>query len=186
MWNSRPMTQVYPNKHADCPQLHRIVRQGYPENGINIIHCIAWATNRYNRLWFVGTNHATLIWMAPPVIPPSLNDLNLPTNPNNILAAIAVANPTEEIHDENYSPQSPEPSKPSQRSTPPMKLSTIEGWETPHTTTDDNTFYSDEPRRICFRPSRPSPTPPPRKLKRKLSLGMSFPEKGSVASRLRG
>ena len=25
-----------------------------------------------------------------------------------------------------------------------MNLSTIEGWETPHTTTDDNTFYLSE------------------------------------------
>ena len=53
------------------------------------------------------------------------------------------------IPDEEYSPQSPEPSYPSPISTPPLNLSTIEGWETPHTTTDENTFYSeDDTRRI--------------------------------------
>ena len=60
-----------------------------------------------------------------------------------------------------------------------MNLSTIEGWETPHTTTDDNTFYSageprrvywdiypkeafdsNEPRQVSFAAS-PSSTPPP-------------------------
>ena len=46
--------------------------------------------------------------------------------------------------DEEYSPQSLEPSDPSPISTPPMKVNTIEGWETAHTTTDDNTFYSSE------------------------------------------
>ena len=46
-------------------------------------------------------------------IPPSVNDLNLPLNPFNIPATMATANPTAEGHDENYSPQSPEPSEPS-------------------------------------------------------------------------
>ena len=46
-----------------------------------------------------------------PIIPPSLNSLNLPPNPFNNLATMAVASPTEEGHDENYSPQSPEPSE---------------------------------------------------------------------------
>ena len=54
-------------------------------------------------------------------------------------------------HDAIYSPQSPEPSDPSPISTPPMKLSTIDAFETPHTTMDDNTFYSeDEPRRVYW------------------------------------
>ena len=114
-----------------------------------------------------------------PIIPPSLKDLNLPPNPLNRLTTMVVAYPTSEGHDENYSPQSPEPSELSLISTPPMNLSTIEGWETPHTAMDDTTFYSDdEPRRIYFLPSSPSPPQPPRKLRRKLSLGMSFPEKG--------
>ena len=47
-----------------------------------------------------------------PIIPPSLNDLNLPPNPFNFLATMVVAKPTAEGHDENYSPQSPEPSEP--------------------------------------------------------------------------
>ena len=77
-------------------------------------------------------------------VPPSLNDLNLPPNPFNVLATMAVIR-----QDEEESPQSPEPSDPTPISTPPMNLSTIEGWETQHTTTDDNTFYSeDEPRTV--------------------------------------
>ena len=86
-----------------------------------------------------------------PIIPPCLNDLNLPTNQFNILATLAVVNPTEDGHDENYSPQSPKLSEPSLISTPPMNLSTIDDWETPHTTTDDNSFYlEDEPKRVYW------------------------------------
>ena len=46
-------------------------------------------------------------------IPLSLNDLNLPPNPFNILAKMVVVNHTEDGNDENYSPQSPEPYDPS-------------------------------------------------------------------------
>ena len=102
------------------------------------------------------------------------------------------------------SPQSPEPSDPSAISTLPMILSTIEGWETPHTTTDDNTsysseneprpvywdfshdetFHSNEPRRVSPVDS-PSSTPPPLpRQKRRLSLGMSFPQKGGVSQHI--
>ena len=48
-----------------------------------------------------------------PIIPPILNDLNLPPNPFKTLATMAVANNTEEANDDNYNPQSPEPSEPS-------------------------------------------------------------------------
>ena len=55
-----------------------------------------------------------------PIVPPSLNDLNLPPNPFNILATMAIANNNDEAtHDDNYSPQSPEPSDLSSISTPP-------------------------------------------------------------------
>ena len=112
-----------------------------------------------------------------PIFPPSLNDLNLPPNPLNILATMAVVN---QEHDDNYSP--PEPSEPSPLSTPPMIVSPFDSWETSHTTTDDNTFYSDyEPRRIYFLPSTPNPPPPPGKLKGKLSPGMSFPKRGGLS-----
>ena len=74
-----------------------------------------------------------------PIVPPSLNDLNLPPNPFNILATMAVVNHTEDAKDENYSPQSPEPSQPSPKSTPPLNVSTFDSWETSHTTTDDIT-----------------------------------------------
>ena len=62
-----------------------------------------------------------------PIVPPSLNDLNLPPNPFNILATIAVIRADDEL-----SPQSPEPSIPSPISTPPMNVSTIEGWGKQH------------------------------------------------------
>ena len=135
-----------------------------------------------------------------PIIPPSLDDLNLPLNPFSILATMAVVHPTQSTHDDNYSPQSPEPSELSSISTPPMNVSTFNSWETSYTTTDNNTFYtSDEPRRVYWDlssddelgssvPRNPavvsSPCvtpPPPRAQKRKLSLGMSFPKDGGVS-----
>ena len=130
-----------------------------------------------------------------PIVPPSLNDLNLPPNTLNVLATIAVVR----VDDAN-SPHSPELSILSPISTPPMNVSTVEGWDTTHTTTDDATFYiNDEPRRVYWdisssdtfdsnQPrnvsvaSSPSSTPPPpRRQKRKLSIGMSFPKKGGVS-----
>ena len=118
-----------------------------------------------------------------PIVSPSLNDLNLPPNPFNILAIMAIASNTENANDDNYSPQSPEPSEPSPKSTPPMNVSAFNSWETSYTTTDNETFYSsDEPRKIYFLPPSPaSPPSPPRKLKRRLSLGMSFPKEGGVS-----
>ena len=58
-----------------------------------------------------------------PIVTPSLNDLNLPPNPFNILATMAVAINDEGTNDDNYSPQSPEPSAPSPISNPPMNVS---------------------------------------------------------------
>ena len=135
-----------------------------------------------------------------PIVPPSLNDLNLPPNPFNILATMAVVNHTEDGKNDEYSPQSPEPSDPSPISAPPMNVSTFNSWETPHATTDDNTFYSeDEPRRVYWtsplnetfysegKPRRkyllssPSPPSPPLKMKMKLKIGMSFPKKGGMS-----
>ena len=112
-----------------------------------------------------------------PIVPLSLNNLNLPLNPFNFLATMAIANNTEDANDNNYSPESPEPSEQSPISTPPMNLSDFNSWETSYRTTDEDTFHSsDEPQRIYFRPPSPSPPPsPPRKQKRRLSLGMSFP-----------
>ena len=114
-----------------------------------------------------------------PIVPPSLNDLNLPPNLFNVLATMAVIQA-----DEEYRPQSPEPSIPSPISTPPLNLSTIEGWETFHSTTDDAAFSTDdEPRRVYWdipssdtfdsselrnlsvAPSPSSTPPPPRRQK---------------------
>ena len=61
-----------------------------------------------------------------PIVPPDLTDQNLRLNPFNILATMAVANPTLDREDENYSPESPESSEPSPISTPPMNASKIE------------------------------------------------------------
>ena len=121
------------------------------------------------------------------LFPQSLNDLNLPPNPFNILATMAIANNTADANDDNYSPQSPEPSEPSPISTPRMNVSFFNSWETSYRTTDNDTFYSsDEPRRVYFLPPNSASSPsPPRKLKRKLSLGMSFPKEGGVSQRLR-
>ena len=57
------------------------------------------------------------------IFPPSLNDLNLPPNPFNILATMAVVHQTQNTQDDNYSPQSPEPSEVSSISTPPKNVS---------------------------------------------------------------
>ena len=132
-----------------------------------------------------------------PVVPPSLSDLNLLPNTFNVLATMAVIRAVDA-----YSPQSPEPSIPSPISTPPMNVSTIEGWDTTYTTTDDNTLYlsENEPSRVYWDissshtfdsnearnvsvASSPSSTPPlPRRQKRKLSIGMSFPKKEECRS----
>ena len=136
------------------------------------------------------------------IVPSSLNDLNLPPNPFHILKTMAVVTQTQDDNDE-YSPQSPEPCDPSPISTPPMNVSTFKSWETPPTTTDDNTFYSlDEPRRVYWTSpldetfdskdeprrihllSSPSPPPPPRKMQRKLEMGMSFPKRGGVSQHI--
>ena len=77
-----------------------------------------------------------------PIVPPSLSDLNLPPNPFNILAKMAIATNTGVANDDNYSPQSPEPSDPSPISTPPMNVSATNSWETSYTTTENDTFYS--------------------------------------------
>ena len=97
-----------------------------------------------------------------PIVPPNLNDLNLPPNPFNIVATRAIANNTGDANDDNYSPQSPEPSEPSPISTAPMNVSAFNSWETSYTTTDNDTFYSsDEPRRIYFLSPSPASTPSP-------------------------
>ena len=78
-----------------------------------------------------------------PIVPPSLNDLNLPPNLFNVLATMAAIQA-----DEACSPQSPEPSIPSPFSAPPRNVSNIEGWDITHTTDDATFFTGDEPRRF--------------------------------------
>ena len=80
-----------------------------------------------------------------PIVPLSLTDLNSPPSPFNVQATMAVIRAKQA-----YSPQSPEPSIPSPFSTPPMNVSTIEGWVTTHTTTDNATFYTDDETREVY------------------------------------
>ena len=103
---------------------------------------------------------------------------NLQPNPFNVQATMLVVNATEDRHGENYSPHSAEPPEPSPISTPPMKLSTVEELETPPlTTTDNNTFYSDdEPRRIDFFYHQALPHRHHPESGKKLSFGISFLE----------
>ena len=131
-----------------------------------------------------------------PIVPPSLINLNLPPNPFNVLATMAVVRV-----DDAYIPQSPKPSIPSPISTPSTNVSTIERWDTTHTTTDDNTFYTDdeprrvywdispsdtfdsnEPRNVSVASSPSSTPPPPPRQKRRLSMGMPFPQRGGGVS----
>ena len=128
-----------------------------------------------------------------PIVTPSLKDNKLPPNPFNVLATMIRA-------DEEYRPQSPETSIPSPFSTPPGNVSTIEGWETTQKSTNVASFYTDDkPRRVCsdyssdetfdsnepryvFIASSPSSTPPPpRGQKRKLSMGICFPNTVGVS-----
>ena len=81
-----------------------------------------------------------------PIVPPSRNGLNLPPNSFNVLNNLVVIQPEEE-----YSPQSPKTSNPFRICKSPMNLSTIEGWETPHTSTDDATFSSKYQPRGVYR-----------------------------------
>ena len=162
-------------KHAICHQLHRDFRQCYssiasPEPQIVTIDP---DLNEPTMPMRFGRQLA--------IIPPNLNDLGLSPNSFNILATMLPVNATGDGHGDNYSNQSPEPSGPSPISTLPMNLKTIDGWETPHTTTDDITLYSeDKPKRIYLF-SCPSPPSPPRKIKRKLEMGVSSPKGGRVS-----
>ena len=128
-----------------------------------------------------GTQH--------PIVPPSLNDLNLPPNPVNVLATMAVSQ-----QDQEDSPQSPEPSDPSPISTPPNEpehdrrlgdntfySSENEPRRVYWVLPADETFESNEPRRVYPNPSPSSKMPPPPRQKRSLSMGMSFPQRGGVS-----
>ena len=167
-------TQSATKKLAGHIKLNRAIGASRNKDAINLYDCIP------STLYFKindDSNEPTIRYRFGrqlPIVPPSLNDLNLPPHPFNILATMALANNTEDANDNIYSPESPEPSELSPISTPPRNVSAFNSWETSYTTTNDDTFYSsDEPRRIHFLPPTPSPpSSPPRKMKRRLSLGM--------------
>ena len=102
--------------------------------------------------------------------------------------------------DKAFGTKSREPSIPSAISTPPIIVSTIEGWDTTHTTVDDATFYTDdeprrgywdisssdtvdsnEPRNVSAASSPCSTPPPPPRQKRKLNIEMFFLKKVGVS-----
>ena len=135
-----------------------------------------------------------------PIVPFSLNELKLTPNPHRILAGMTVVQRNPNRHDKKYSCPSPEPSNPSPISITPMNLSTLDGWETPQTTTDENIFHwEDEPRQVhwtspldetfhseceprrIYLLSSPYPPSPPRQMKRKLEMEMSFKKTRGVS-----
>ena len=110
----------------------------------NFIRGIPGTTDCEYRIRFKCTKITIWIWASTSHHSPSLNDLNLPPYPFYLLNTMAAIRPNEK-----YSPQSPDPSNQSSTSTSPMYVSTIEGWQTSHTTTDDAIFYPEnEPRRV--------------------------------------
>ena len=195
--------QSYQEEHSGSPQLFGALRSFGERDNHNLFRCLVASPEPQIVTIDSDSNEPTFPYgfrNQNPIVPPSLNDLNLPHNPFNafnVLATMAVIR-----QDEEEPPQSLEPSDPSPFSTQLMNVSTIEGMETPHTTTNDNTFYSSEgePRRVYwdFSPdetfdsneptqlspaSIPSFTPPrPPRQKRKLRMGMSFPQKGECRS----
>ena len=113
-----------------------------------------------------------------PIIPPSLEDQNLPPNPVNILANLGVVHPVTRQCDKSDSPLSPVPSELSSISRAPMDLGTVQGWDT---SLDVGTFSTDGHGEI-FPDSSPSSTRPPlRNQQRKLSMVMFFPQKETVS-----
>ena len=135
-----------------------------------------------------------------PIVPPTLIQLNLPPNPFNILATMAVVQADLTQRDKIYSPQSPEPSEPSPISTPPMTSVRLTAGKpriprqmitpsmrrmSPDGYTGIHPWTIPFIRRGTHRNlplPRPYPPKPPRKLKRKLEVGRSFPEKGECSS----
>ena len=160
-----------------------------------------WSQRSSQSIWIPMNNRTSPYGFGSeqPIVPPSLNDLNLPPKSFNVLATMALIRA-----DEEYSPQSTEPSISSPISTPPMNVSTIEGWETTHRTTDDAIIYTDdeskrvywdlsstktfdsrEPRNVSIA-SSPSSTPsPPRRQKKEAEHGYVFSQKRSGAAHLR-
>ena len=85
---------------------------------------VSWIASPEPQIWTINddSNEPTVPYgfgRQLSIVPLSLNDLNLPTNPFSILATMAVVNHTQDGNNNNYSPQSPEPPEPSPISTPP-------------------------------------------------------------------
>ena len=166
-WNKCSTTSATAEQLSEHPELHRNIAHPHIKDALSFFDFIPRTSDLNHQKRLQRANNAIRIWTAAGNHFTEPHDLNLPPNPFIILVTMAVVNHTEDGNDNNYSPQSPEPSEPSPISTPLMNVSTFDSRETSHTTTDDNTFYSDdEPKRIYFLPSTPNPPPPLRKLKK--------------------
>ena len=116
-------------------------------------------------------------YKARPIIPPSLNDLDLPVHPFNVFLPIPAtekADQTTEIQDKRIFPTADNLSLVdiSPLSSPtnqpiPDRLNT--SW------ISDGSFVPYDSDKSL------PPTPPPKKMKKKISIGMSFPKKGGVS-----
>ena len=187
MWNNHPMTKAYPDpirRLFSIPQRYQVT--------IHEKWSLSSIASPEPQIVMIDddSNEPTMPYgfgRQLPIIPPSLNYLNLPPNPFNILATMAVANNNEEANDDNYSPQSPEPSKLSPISTPPMNVSAFNSWETSHTTTNDDTFIQamSQEEYIFFHQLLPRRRHRPGKWKEDWAWERPFQKMGSVAARLR-
>ena len=111
-----------------------------------------------------------------PIIPHSLNDLNPPMNPCNVMTLVSPAHRTETQRYPTQVDGSPIHSEMIDISviSRTIGVSTVDSRQI---SSEVGTFNSDEPRKISPA-SSPIPTPPaPRRQKSKLSMGMSSPNK---------
>ena len=132
--------------YTSSSNFNRNIRNLWKIGDHNFIGGTHGATNSDFRIKFKWTDKTVGIWASTADRSPSLNDLNFLPSPLNVLNTMAVMQPNGE-----YSSQSPEPSIPSLISTSPKYVSTIEGWDTPHATTDHDTIYGeDEPGRVYW------------------------------------
>ena len=121
-----------------------------------------------------------------PIVPPSLNDPKLTPKPFNVLATMAVVNHTEDSNDNNYTSKSPEPSEPSPILTPFNEFKHFR--QLGDVSLDDRwqqVLFQWRAQENVFSSTKSFITPSaPRKMKRRLEMGMSFPKKGGVSQHI--
>ena len=185
MCNDPQQSWACKRKYPRSFKLDTTVRGTFDRTHNFFIRSVSGAPTHYNPFGFWRTNISLCVWNARRNSATQLKRPKFASQPIQYTCNHGAGPPNCTNLCWQLQPQSPEPSDPSAISTPPLNLSTIEGWETPHTTFDNNTFYSDEePSRIYFLPSSPSPPPPPRKLRRKMSSAIFFPKRRGVSQHL--